>query len=316
MAPRLTATTIARIEHALMQTEMRVTRPYLQEVASDLGVHISTMYEHKARVEALLPVGRPAGGPRKVITWEMEQAVKLLLDEQPWLYLDEIRDFLLDSYDVDVCISTVYNMLQHIMFTRKKLRVVAAQQNDELRREWQYNLQEFTAEQLVCVDESGSDDRTGDRFKGWASSGARAVVRRWLSNRKRVSVLPAYTLEGYIASITFEGSCTADIFEGFLIDHLLPLCNPYPAPRSVVVLDNASVHHANMGRIEEAYRRRGVLLRFLPPYSPDFNPIEEAFSAMKAWLRRNEGLMTGQEQIPWLVHQVTSAFWRLSLTPT
>lgn len=51
----------------------------------------------------------------------------------------------------------------------------------------------------------------------------------------------------------------------------------------------------------------GAHLVYLPPYSPDFNPIEEAFSAMKAWLCRNEGLMTGQDQIPWLVHLATSA---------
>ena len=146
---------------------------------------------------------------------------------------------------------------------------------------------DFTASQIIYVDESGSDDRTGDRQQGWASKGARATVRRWLQNRTRVSVLPAYTVDGYIAAQTFEGTCTADIFESFLIDQLLPLCNPFPAPRSVVILDNASVHHANIQAIEQAYSRNGVLLRFLPPYSPDFNPIEESFADLKAYIRRH-----------------------------
>jgi hypothetical protein len=102
-----------------------------------------------------------------------------------------------------------------------------------------------------------------------------------------------------------------------------PQINPYPGKRSVVVLDNCSIHHD--AEIRElivddcgmSYKLQiihnltigstGAHLIYLPPYSPDFNPIEEAFSAMKAWLRRNEGLMTGQEQIPWLVHQATSA---------
>jgi hypothetical protein len=78
---------------------------------------------------------------------------------------------------------TVSILLDRIKITRKRLRVVAAQQNDELRREWQYNLQDLTADQIVCVDESGSDDRTRDRMQGWASKGARAVFRRWLSSR-------------------------------------------------------------------------------------------------------------------------------------
>lgn len=51
-------------------------------------------------------------------------------------------------------------------------------------------------------------------------------------------------MEGYITAKTFEGTCTAAIFEDFIIDQLLPLCNPYPNARSVIVLDNASVHHS------------------------------------------------------------------------
>lgn len=164
---------------------------------------------------------------------------------------------------------------------------MAAQQNEELRLEWAFQLQQFTADQIVCVDESGSDDRTGDRCYGWSTSGARAVVRRWLQSRERVSVLPAYTVNGYIAISTFTGTCDGDMFEDFLIDELLPLCNAYPAPQSVVILDNASIHHSNIERIQAQFNRRGVLLRFLPLYSPDFNPIEESFGDLKAYIRRH-----------------------------
>ena len=100
-------------------------------------------------------------------------------------------------------------------------------------------------------------------------------------------MLTAYTIDGYIKALVFDGTCDGDIFEGFIIDQVLPLCNPYPNPRSVIVLDNASVHHKNRQNIEAACRRHGVLLRFLPPYSPDFNPIEESFTDLKAWIRRH-----------------------------
>jgi arginine repressor len=63
----------------------------------------------------------------------MEQAIKLLLDAQPWLYQDEIRDFLLESYDITVDQSIVLKALKRIEVTRKRLKVVAAQRNDELR---------------------------------------------------------------------------------------------------------------------------------------------------------------------------------------
>jgi transposase len=256
-----------------------------------------------------MPLPKPSGGQKRVITWKMEQAVKALLDERPWLYLDEIKDFLLDMFDVDVDLSTVSRTIKRIKITRKKLRVEAAQRNPELRTQWQDNLQFFTAEQLVCVDESGSDDRTGDRSYGWASNGSRATVSRWLENKIRVSVLPAYTIDGYIAARTFEGSGTGDIFEDFIVEDLLPLCNPYPGPKSVIVLDNASIHHSNIYRIKRACHAVGVWLRFLPPYSPDFNPIEESFNDLKAYIRRHyrrerRHYRTYQDFLEWAVRKV------------
>ena len=95
-------------------------------------------------------------------------------------------------------------------------------------------------------------------------------------------MLAAYTIDGYIKALVFDGTCDGDIFEGFIIDQVLPLCNPYPNPRSVIILDNASVYYSNRQNIEAVYRRHSVLLRFLSPYSPDFNPIKESFIDLKA----------------------------------
>jgi transposase len=86
--------------------------------------------------------------------------------------------------------------------------------------------------------------------------------------------------------MTFPGTCTGELFEEFIIDYLLPLCNPYPQARSVIVMDNASIHHTFQHQLEIACRARGVWLRFLPPYSPDFNPIEESFNDLKSYIRR------------------------------
>ncbi|PMD12210.1 hypothetical protein NA56DRAFT_532557, partial [Hyaloscypha hepaticicola] len=76
----------------------------------------------------------------------------------------------------------------------------------------------------------------------WADLGVRVVVRWWLAKRERVSVLPVYTIKGYIHSITFSGIYITDIFEDFIINELLPLYNLYLGPRSVIIMDNISVH--------------------------------------------------------------------------
>ena len=70
---------------------------------------------------------------------------------------------------------------------------------------------------------------------------------------------------------------------------MLPYYTPYLGPRSVLILNNASIHKST--RLQELCEEHGVLLKFLPPYSPDFNPIEATFNDIKAWIKRNHRLM-------------------------
>src|ERR1700683_2417155 len=102
-----------------------------------------------------------------------------------------------------------------------------------------------------------------------------------------------------------------------------PQLTPYPGPRSVVVLDNCAIHHD-----EEIHRiiveecggfssisliglflthTSGARLIYLPPYSPDFNPIEQSFHTIKAWLRRQEAEAVNPNVRPWLIHQASSS---------
>ncbi len=75
------------------------------------------------------------------------------------------------------------------------------------------------------------------------------MVKRWLQSRERVSVLPVYTIDGYITFTTFMGTCTGDMFVDFIINDLLLLYNVYPASKSVVVLNNALIYYSNIDEI-------------------------------------------------------------------
>ena len=66
---------------------------------------------------------------------------------------------------------------------------------------------------------------------------------------------------------------------------MLPNCTLYPGPRSIIVLDNASIY--KLARLQELCEHSGIILEFLPPYSPDFNPIKATFKDLKAWIKRN-----------------------------
>lgn len=98
------------------------------------------------------------------------------------------------------------------------------------------------------------------------------------------------------------------------------MLNPFPGKRSIVIIDNCAIHHDEEIRriiVEQcgAYKLYvnltklkipGAKLIYLPPYSPDLNPIEEAFSTIKAWLRRHEYLYDGREKLPWLIQEAVA----------
>lgn len=87
-----------------------------------------------------------------------------------------------------------------------------------------------------------------------------------------------------------KGSVNGEVFEHFIRTTLLPLLMPYNGinTHSVVVMDNASIHH--LQSVQDMILGVGALIRFLPAYSPDFNPIEEAFSKVKQYLKANDTL--------------------------
>ena len=84
-----------------------------------------------------------------------------------------------------------------------------------------------------------------------------------------------------------EGSVNGDIFEDFVATCLLPQLMPFNGinTHSVVIMDNCAVHH--LERITQMITSTGAILKFLPPYSPDLNPIELVFSKAKAFIKSN-----------------------------
>ena len=145
----------------------------------------------------------------------------------------------------------------------------------------------WTAPQLIFLDETASHERTGDRKYGWSRVGAEAGVNTLFKRSKRWSVLPAYTLDGYIAWKTYHGSINEILFNDFVRNDVLPQCTPavLGGPRSVIVLDNAKIHHS--AELRTMCEQAGVSLVYLPAYSPDYNPIETSFSVLKQWLKKH-----------------------------
>lgn len=147
---------------------------------------------------------------------------------------------------------------------------------------------DFDPKTLIFIDETGSTRRNAIRRYGYALLGVTPVTHILCIYGKRLTAIGIMTHSKIEDAYIVEGNVNSDIFLKFVERCLLPILLPFDGdnPRSVVVLDNASIHHVDA--ITRLISAAGALVRFLPPYSPDLNPIEEAFSKVKAYLRNNE----------------------------
>lgn len=135
------------------------------------------------------------------------------------------------------------------------------------------------ARRFVFVDEMGTNTSLCVLY-GWARRGHRAyfrVPRNWGAN---VTLVSSMTHSGMGPSLAVEGPTTREVFETYLEKVLAPEL----LAGQIVVMDNLSSHKGT--RVRELIEGRGCELLYLPPYSPDLNPIEEAFAKIKALLRR------------------------------
>jgi transposase len=131
----------------------------------------------------------------------------------------------------------------------------------------------------VFLDEFGANTKM-QRTHGRAAPGERVVARVPHGHYKAISTIAALSGKGIVASASFDGGTTAARFVSFVRDDLVPVLRK----GQVVVLDNLAAH--NDRRVDALIASAGCTVLRLPPYSPDFNPIEQAIAKVKAMLRR------------------------------
>ena len=126
------------------------------------------------------------------------------------------------------------------------MQLRTAQQNPELRRLWMSKLSEWNTEQLIFIDESAANERTADRKYGWAPVGVTPREARPFGRSERWFLCPAYTIDGFMTREIVHGSFSVELYEDFIENKVLLLHNPYPLPKSVIVMDIAPIHRTEV----------------------------------------------------------------------
>ena len=151
-----------------------------------------------------------------------------------------------------------------------------------MRCAWRTEIsRKLAADRFVFVDEMGSNTSLSPLY-GWSRVGERLLAKAPRNWGKNVTLLCSMTLSGMGPSVAIAGATTRAAFEAYVEQALCPSLSA----GQVVVMDNLSAHKG--GRVRELVEGAGCELLYLPPYSPDMNPIEEAFSKVKGLMRRAE----------------------------
>ena len=146
------------------------------------------------------------------------------------------------------------------------------------RQEWFDEQLDLDPEKLVFIDETGLNTKMA-RIRGRALKGERCRAGIPHGHWKTTTFTGALRLTGMTAPMVLDGAMNGVAFLAYVSQVLAPTLSP----GDVVIMDNLPAHKAS--GIREAIETTGATLRYLPPYSPDFNPIENAFSKLKALLR-------------------------------
>jgi transposase len=150
--------------------------------------------------------------------------------------------------------------------------------NQKRRKEFIAEIRKIAPERLIFLDESGVTTSM-TRLYARASGGGRIYEATPDSRWKMLTILGALSTRGMIAAMTIEEATDGDIFLAYLDHCLCPLLHT----GDVVVMDNLSSH--KVAGVEQRIKKSGAEVLYLPPYSPDLNPIEKAWSKLKTLLR-------------------------------
>jgi transposase len=260
--------------------------PTDDEVAKIAQCSTRTIRRHRSNYLVYGSTKAPSNGTGRptTITPIMLSALREQLAVNSAMRLSDMATFLGEEFDVEVTRFSIRRALKKDAgWSKKVTQNIAQERNPDLRDDFIHDVSLFRSDQLVFVDESGAHRGIGVQRKGWAPRGKRPRQVKRFHRGRRFQILPAYTQDGVIHFMVYEGSTDTEMFEAF-IETLLPYCGKWPEPRSVLIMDNASFHHSE--KIRQICDDAGVVVRFTSPYSPDLSPIEEFFGELKTYIRQ------------------------------
>jgi transposase len=250
------------------------------EIGVTFGISVSTIQDWLKRFEATGNVEPlPRGHEQALIKDGQASAVQAVVDRLPEATLAQYCEAWDQATGQRVSTPTMCRALQRFDRPRKKKTVAAAERDEIARQVWRELAKTLPVERVTVFDESGTQLDMSSPYAR-APRGERAYATERRNTGHNMTLLAGITLAGITAPFVVEGSVTTAVMETYVRQVLLPTLQA----GDIIILDNLSVHPT--WAVTQLFTDQGCRVLFLPAYSPDFSPIENAFSKIKSVLRR------------------------------
>jgi len=217
-------------------------------------------------------------GPDPKLTEAHRLELAELVKQTPDATLKELRERL----NRPVSLSTIFRALNDIKLTLKKKSIHASEQGRPdvklKREEWEQCMPGLDLDKLIFFDEMGVNTKMA-RLYGRCPRGQRLIDFAPAGHYSNSTLMAGMRLDGIVAPMLLDGPVNGETFAGYVELCLVPALEP----GDILILDNLPAHKSS--RVTAAVEAAGCVLVYLPPYSPDLNPIENMWSKVKASIR-------------------------------
>ena len=194
--------------------------------------------------------------------------------------------------------------VKSLRLTRQSIRRIVLQCCEIERAACRIQIEMMDPSFFLWLDKTGCDRRDSLRRKTYGLRGLPPVGVMLNLARKRFSAIAAMSINGIEDVTIYEETVNSEVFSSYIEQTILSLLQPFNGsnPQSILIMDNASIHHIN--EVITLIHQNGSLMWFLPAYSPDLKPTEEAFSKVKAFVRSNEASFqsAAEHELPLLLY--------------
>jgi transposase len=232
--------------------------------------------------QSLLPKPR-AGGLPPPIRGRDEARLATIVQENPGATLDQLADLWFQNVKRKISRSSLHRELKRLDYSFKKKRIRAPERLKpevvEKTRRFKTAMEKLDGRKLVFLDESGCQSNM-TRLNSWSKVGSPVECFESPYRQKNITVIGAIRGSGPVAMRSQDKPMTKMDFESFVQKDLAPRLQR----GDILVMDNLRSHYSLVART--ALKKRGVSILFVPPYSPEFNPIELVWATMKSRIRK------------------------------